>query len=412
MARKHIIAPLTVEEAYTPGHEGMLSFLEITPDEARQRNEGVHSTNDRGSLKDRGAPNGRVSGYDSGSPSDVYEPDARESSDERRRSEDGGSPDDRGPAVASSRPQATHLHLAPVRGESEGPKRKVKVQQCSRVQDGHSAIEQAVYNALWSRGKPDTEGSDTRTVHVGHAELMRHTSLVRNALKANLRSLANKQAIEMLNGYSPVDNRPSGYRVRGYRDILNRRKAAGMVYVVRGRSVRFCDEQGGELTPQRIIEPATSETRVGIPLPMGEPADELSRLADLLQGVVTMDTAARRELIAACRAELPSVRVEEIARAVAETTAKSQGSARNPTGFLLTVVPRQFEGKGIEQARARWAAEDRAAERATSDRVRRSAEDTAFVEREVLRLRQVLGNPLSSDADKADAAKLLKQIGR
>ncbi len=141
------------------------------------------------------------------------------------------------------------------------PKREIKVQPCSRVQDGHSAIEQAVYITLWSRGKPETDGSDTRIVHVGHAELMRQTSLVRNALKANLRSLADKQAIEMLNGYNAADNRPSGYRVRGYKDILLRRKAAGMVYVVRGRSVRFCDERGGGTDAENHYRDCTGASR-------------------------------------------------------------------------------------------------------------------------------------------------------
>lgn len=291
-------------------------------------------------------------------------------------------------------------------------KREIKIQPCSRVQDGHSAIEQAVYNALWSRGKPEAEGSDTRIVHVGHAELMRQTSLVRNALKANLRSLAEKQAIEMLNGYNAADNRPSAYRVRGYKDILSRRKAAGMVYVVRGRSVRFCDEQGGEPVPGTVIEAAPALPDLNAQSVAAQPADESSKLAGMLNGFVEMDTAARRDLIAACRAESPSVRIEEIARVVTEMSLKTRGKARNLTGMLLTVVPRQFESRGLERSRAKWESQEMAGKYATAEAARKAVENTEFVKREVQRMREILADPTSPPADRTEAEKTLKQLGR
>ena len=388
----------------------MLSFLDITPDDARRRNAGDSLENDRGSSDDPPAADGR------GAIGDIGPRDGKGSS------YDGGLTVEPPRRFVRFRASGVREILEPGNGSlpkdmmdgqwTELPKRQVKVQPCSRVQDGHSAIEQAVYNALWVKGKPEAEGADTRIAHVGHAELMRLTSLVRNALKANLRSLADKQAIEMLNGYNPADNRPSGYRVRGYKDILTRRRAAGMIYVVRGRSVRFCDERGGELKPVAFIDvlPALSEPQA--PSPAEPPKDESTRLADLLNGVVEMDASARRDLIAKCRAESPSVRVEEIARVVTEFSAKNKVKARNLTGMLLTVIPRQFESRGLSASRARWEAEDRAAGYVLAERARVANESAAYVEREVARLREVMANPTAPEAERTDAAKLLRQLGR
>ncbi len=119
----------------------------------------------------------------------------------------------------------------------------------------------------------------------------------------------------------------------------------------------------------------------------------------MFNGLVEMDAAARRDLIAACRAESPSVRVEEIARVVIEMFVKTRGKARNLTGMLLTVVPRQFESRGLERSRAKWEAEDMAGKHAAAEAARIAAESTEFVEKEVQRMREILADPTSSEVN-------------
>lgn len=275
------------------------------------------------------------------------------------------------------------------------------------AQDGHSPVEQSIYDAMYRHQRAQVEPDGSRVVPLGYADLSYLCRVSRKSIRVNVQSLLDKFAIEICGDFSATDRAPKSYRVLGYSTILERRRALGMAYIVRSNGgVRFCDAEGRELTRQTPAAPPT----VGPVLVLQK--DDSASLAEMLTGVIEIDATARLELIAASRAECASVRVEEIARVATEMINRDAGKARNLVGYLLTVVPRQFSGQGIEQSRARWAAEDSAADRDATERNRRDAEAATRVEREVQCLRTIVAAASATESERAAAARELQQLGR
>lgn len=390
MAKSRKLPPLTLEEAHTPGHIGMMSFLEVSPDEARLRMINREEVS-AGVL--RALPVPRPVDLPAVSDTPVVP----------------------STSVVSGTPAVPRTPVKPdtpvVLGGEAGRKVVLRVRACRVAQDGHSVVEQSIYDSMYRHPKARPEADGSRIVALGYADLSYLSRISRRSVRLNVRSLLEKMAIEVCGDFSATDQAPKTYRVLSYATILDRRRAKGLEYIVRRNGgVQFVNAEGGELSP--VCHPLSLPSSGPVLVPEKSPMDEPSTLGDMLSPVMEMDTAARRELILACRAESPSARVEEIARIATEMAAKDGGRARNLVGYLLTVVPRQFEGKGIAQSRGRWAAEDRAAEQAAADQAQRSTESIAFVEREVQRLREIETDTGASAADRLEAAKLLKQLGR
>ena len=142
---------------------------------------------------------------------------------------------------------------------------------CRTVQDGHTSGEQIAYQLLWAYarrfGQNENEGS-----YLVDASLARICELLRSDhknVKRLLHSLEEKLAIEVV---QPADCKlgiPTRYRVYSHGQILDRRRRAGLVWVVRTRTTRFIDLG----TVQRLLD----ESSMGQE-PMGDlPEAELPR---------------------------------------------------------------------------------------------------------------------------------------
>jgi hypothetical protein len=114
--------------------------------------------------------------------------------------------------------------------------RKQKLIPARTVQIGHTHGEQLVYETLWRLGKPSEQGN--RKVIIGIATLAPKVPISYNNCQANLRSLITKLVIDDF-GLQPF-NTGRLYTVYSYTEILERRRKAGMLYVLRlGRSLLF-----------------------------------------------------------------------------------------------------------------------------------------------------------------------------
>src|SRR6185312_3694821 len=99
------------------------------------------------------------------------------------------------------------------------------IHKAVRVQDGHSDAEQRCLDLLWSVACAP-EGQTCRYVVIGYAALADRLRLARNNAIAAIRGLREKLAVDV--AAVATHAKPATYRVYPYREILQRREAAGL----------------------------------------------------------------------------------------------------------------------------------------------------------------------------------------
>jgi hypothetical protein len=118
--------------------------------------------------------------------------------------------------------------------------RRERLYRARRAEDGHSFAEQAVYQALWNAGAPESEAPDApRTLRIGYDRLAHLTRLSWVSVKANLRKLESKLAIETIAGENSATREGKAYRIHSSEAILARRENAGLLWVRRTRGVEL-----------------------------------------------------------------------------------------------------------------------------------------------------------------------------
>jgi len=124
---------------------------------------------------------------------------------------------------------------------SRKPSAYARIYRATRVQDGHSFAEQAIYETLWTAVPSllDDGTESYRIVQIGYDRLARLTQLSWVSVKANLRSLEKKLAIEVIAGENSASREGKTYRVYAYSVILERRRKAGLEWVQKTRGVKL-----------------------------------------------------------------------------------------------------------------------------------------------------------------------------
>ena len=141
------------------------------------------------------------------------------------------------------------------------PRRRVRIRGAVTVQDAHSLAEQAVYDAMYRTGKPHQ--GDSRVLTIGLRTLAELSRMAYSNCKANVRSLVAKLALEERPGFSYTEGRT--YIIYSFREILRRRRAAGLTHVIRTRGVAFVDPATGlELPDSSAPQSGALESRVAI----------------------------------------------------------------------------------------------------------------------------------------------------
>jgi hypothetical protein len=301
------------------------------------------------------------------------------------------------------------------------PHRRVRIRETATVQDGHSLAEQAVYDAMYRAGRP--YHGESRILTIGLRTLAELSRMAYSNCKANVRSLAAKLAIDEQPGFSYTEGRT--YVVYSFREILRRRKTAGLTHVIRNRGVAFVDPSTGiPLHNPGLSEssaPDSSAPVSGAPVLIvsgktGAPASSQSsapappahiRNRHLIRNISQESSSALPLIVAAlrryipdadddgaadlwsrCTTHAPDATPDEIAHFIDLKAGKP--GIRMPLGFLLTAVPKCFQGESYRQFR-----EQRARGREAG-----SSRDRMFAE-------EVLRSPDADDEQKQWAREVL-----
>lgn len=115
----------------------------------------------------------------------------------------------------------------------KGSARPYKIHRCYRAQDAHSPGENQLYGVLWHAGVSD--GPETKRITMGHIHLAQATNLSDKAVKRCLAQLVEKLAIEVIASEISASRTGRTYRIHSFKSILERRNAAGLLFVVRDK---------------------------------------------------------------------------------------------------------------------------------------------------------------------------------
>jgi hypothetical protein len=315
------------------------------------------------------------------------------------------------------------------------PSQNRKIRKCRLSQDAHSAGEETLYRILWDEGKPSSANPlGSRTVRIGYAELANRARMHKVNVRLNLANLAAKLAIEQSGDFSSRDMIAKSYRVLPYKEILERRRAAGLEYVIRQKNVLFVTATGvpielpglaqakkGKTKPANTAQPVSdthpvsaslldSDSLTGGESGLDFQAD-LACVSKAMNTYWTVDDAATDQLIRACRKVRPDAKAEEIAFFVREKLdlTRSNRSITNPVGLILATVPQSFTGYSFETFRQRHQESKRLAE---EERLRKEDEDRKLTEWVLRDARQTLSNPNATEKRKAEAEAIIAQYSR
>lgn len=306
-----------------------------------------------------------------------------------------------------------------------------QVRRCVLAQDGHSLGEEAIYQVMWRAGSPESNDPNaSRVVRIGAADLGMKVNMAKKNVRQNIARLFEKLSIEVLENFDTMSSQARLYRVFSYKQILERRREAGLEYVVRNKGVVFCSQDGsvilrspayettpGDETPLRPAKPRTrrhSPRRPDLPLqdegslapPTSEEAD-VAAVSEALNSYWPIDEPAAAQLLRSCRKLRPDARVDEIAFFVAEKVAsiRTNRNITNPTGLILATVPKCFIGQTFESFRQRQEAR-RAHEAAEAQRKAEQMEEfRAQIAEHLKECRAILDDPTSSEKDRIQAER-------
>jgi hypothetical protein len=310
--------------------------------------------------------------------------------------------------------------------------RRPRIREAVTVQDAHTLAEQAVYDAMYRAGKPH-EG-DSRMLTIGLRTLAEISRMAYSNCKANVRSLIEKLALDAHEDFSFTAGRT--YIVYSFRDILRRRKAAGLTHVIRTRGVRFVDPSSGqEIPPDQASQPdssapgssalesqssaldSTESTAPGIgessapaPAPhirnrqFSRNSDETTTPSPVIvtaihDAIGRADDHAAQRIAQDCRETTPDVTDQEIAHFIRQEgpALRRNRSLDNPMGVLIRHIPRCCRGESLRLHREAVAQEQ--------ERNRRQVD--AWVEN----AREILAQPTASGADRGWAEDILATYG-
>jgi len=123
------------------------------------------------------------------------------------------------------------------------PAGRIRIRRCAATHEGHSLGEEVLYQALWKAADP--ESSESRTIVIGWRGMSQLCRMTPKNCKINTQRLIRKLALEVLSPYNTPESIGTTYRVYSDQVILQRRREAGLEWVVRSRGVEFVDPATG-----------------------------------------------------------------------------------------------------------------------------------------------------------------------
>lgn len=142
---------------------------------------------------------------------------------------------DAAPTVAST-PEVVSIPATP-------SDQRLRIRRCAATHDGHSLGEEVLYQAIWKAARP--ESAEARTIVIGWRGMSQLCRMTPKNCKINTQRLMRKLALEVLSPYNTPESIGTTYRVYSDQAIFERRRAAGLEWVVRSRGVEFVDPATG-----------------------------------------------------------------------------------------------------------------------------------------------------------------------
>jgi hypothetical protein len=152
---------------------------------------------------------------------------------------------DSGAALAPDVALLPAVDPTPVAMPTSGKRHKIR--KCIAAQDGHSLGEEILYQALWKIATP--ESAHSRTIVIGWRGMSQISRMTPKNCKINTHRLIRKLALEILSPYNTPESIGTTYRIYAEEAVLERRRAAGLEWVVRSRGVEFVNPANGGILP-------------------------------------------------------------------------------------------------------------------------------------------------------------------
>jgi hypothetical protein len=248
-----------------------------------------------------------------------------------------------------------------------------RVQRVAMAQQSMSLGEERVYQAIWHARPLDGITQLNRRVKafaLGYDKLARLTRLNEKSIRDIIPKLIEKKILEIVRKEDSWSRTGRTYHIYSYEEILERQRAADLMYVVKnGRAVEFVRPTVGE-TPTVGESPTVPDTPTGTvghtgggtvghtttPLVTTRQATSQtsSVVREALSHYTQVDDAAIRRIVAACRVHAPDCTEAEIAHFIHEKSVlvTMRGSSiKNPMGHFIATVPACFEGETFRQFR-------------------------------------------------------------
>jgi hypothetical protein len=124
--------------------------------------------------------------------------------------------------------------------------RRLKPWRLQLAQDGHTHLEQAIYELLWKENGAANSKDECRQARAGYHRIARQLHTNPKTIKRCLMTLCNKLSMERIPDLYDPDERArqhieTTFRVYSYRSIIQRRKSAGLTHFIRNRGgVTLC----------------------------------------------------------------------------------------------------------------------------------------------------------------------------
>jgi hypothetical protein len=203
------------------------------------------------------------------------------------------------------------------------------IRRAATVQDGHSITEEAIYKVLWGLGKEINP--DYREVQVGYGELARRAAAHASTVKRALRSLVNKGSIVVTGDHVSASSTPKKYAVYSYREILRRRKEAGLTAVTRNHGIRLVQAE------QITVESTPTDQRSGKVNPAGE----------VIAGPPQFTQEALEKLEKAIASVVPQRASSGLVRRLAQSAQAMGGDIDSLCRFIQGYQDRCFRSPGV-----------------------------------------------------------------
>jgi hypothetical protein len=245
---------------------------------------------------------------------------------------------------------------------------------------------------------------------MGAADIGFKVNMAKKNVRQNISRLFEKLALEILEDFETMNSQARLYRVYSYKQILERRRAAGMEYVLRNKGVVFCNQDGTELvsSPAYVSSPGGKTSIKPAPQTPSaahiiEPSvnADLREVAQALNRYWAVDEAAAVQLLRDCRRVRPDARADEIVFFVEEKLALARNSRNitNPTGLVLATVPQCFVGSTFEEFRRRMERHAALAAEEAERKLQQDAEMTAWILKDRDRYEAIVNDPSKTEKE-------------